>query len=118
MTFSSAPAREAVEKAGGAVKHVYHNARALRAHLRPESFAEGTLPRTNGLPPPRLRYRYRGHMEFRDEQPLGYAPPTSASASAGAKDAKASSAAGKAGNATVAAAAASAKPLGSAASAS
>lgn len=56
VSFSSEASREAVEAAGGTVKHVWFGRVPLRAHLKPEKF--DILPHGNGVPPPKLRYRY------------------------------------------------------------
>jgi len=45
-----------VEAAGGTVKLVYYNRAALHAHLHPEKV--NFVPRSNGLPPPRLFEKY------------------------------------------------------------
>jgi len=56
LTYSSREAREIVTAAGGSVEHVWFGRVPLRAHLKPHKFA--ILPRSNGLPPPRLYWRY------------------------------------------------------------
>jgi len=56
VTDCSDSARKLVEAAGGTVKLVYYNRVALRAHLHPERV--NFVPRSNGLPPPRLFEKY------------------------------------------------------------
>jgi large subunit ribosomal protein L15 len=53
LTDSSLTAKSLIEQAGGSIKHVWFNRVTLRAHLRPHRFE--ILPRSNGIPPPRLR---------------------------------------------------------------
>lgn len=56
MSDISESAKAAVEAAGGSVEKVYFNRVTLRAHLKPEKF--DILPRSNGIPPPKLWKRY------------------------------------------------------------
>lgn len=56
VSDSSETAKALIEKAGGSVHHVWFNRVTLRAHLRPHRFE--LPPRSNGIPPPRLRARF------------------------------------------------------------
>ena len=59
VTSISAPAREAIERAGGSVTTVYYNELGLRALLRPEWFEKkGRLLPRAARPPPKLVGRF------------------------------------------------------------
>ncbi len=56
LTDSSDAVRSLIEKSGGSIRHVWFNRVTLRAHLKPHRF--DILPRSNGIPPPRLRAKF------------------------------------------------------------
>jgi hypothetical protein len=63
VSAASSSAIEAIEKAGGSIRTVFHDRLGLRALLAPHKFA--LLPR-QAYPPPRLMARYM------DEEKRGY----------------------------------------------
>jgi large subunit ribosomal protein L15 len=64
VTDITPAAQQKIEDAGGSVKLVWYNRVSLRAHLKPEKF--DILPRSNGIPPPRLQARYDMGPDPRD----------------------------------------------------
>ncbi|KAJ1630171.1 hypothetical protein T492DRAFT_872112, partial [Pavlovales sp. CCMP2436] len=63
VSAASKTAIQAIERAGGSIRTVFHDKLGLRAELNPHKFA--VLPRTS-YPPPRLMQRYM------DEEKRGY----------------------------------------------
>lgn len=56
VTSASKSAKKIVDRYKGKVENVFFNRVALKAHLWPWKFE--FLPRTNGIPPPRIRHRF------------------------------------------------------------